>query len=235
MKNGKAVLTFAKLYLGFAYVFGAFVPKDSENYKGAFDCAEFVAFCVFKVYGFLYGCDTSDVTKASKADAYTGYFTRDALAKGIVIPVDQAINTPGAILLRSPKVGAIGHIAFSRGDGTTIEAHSTKLGVINWQATGRRWDMGILLPGINYELSKDVKNSLPTIVYRWKSPLMVDPFIGKIQSALSKAGHDPKGHDNKFGEDTHKAVVAFQKEKGLIADGEIMPSGETAKALGINL
>lgn len=233
MKNGKAVLLFAKLYLGFAYIFGAFVPKNSENYKGAFDCAEFVAFCVFKVYGFLYGCSTSDVNKADKADAYTGFFDRDAKSKGIIISVAQAARTPGAILQRSPKAGAIGHVVFSKGDGTTIEAHSTKYGVINSKVDGRRWSYGILLPGVQYEENNPVATSPPTLIYRWKSPLMVDLYIGNIQLALIKAGFDPKGHDKKFGEDTHKAVVAFQKAKGLIADGEVMPGGETAKALKI--
>jgi N-acetylmuramoyl-L-alanine amidase len=234
MKNGKAVLLFAKLYLGFAYVFGAFVPKNSENYKGAFDCAEFVAFCIFKVYGFLYGCSTSDVSKAAKADAYTGFFDRDALQKGIKISVEEATRTPGSILLRVPQSGAIGHVVFSNGDGTTTEAHSTKMGVIYSVVTGRRWSYGILLPGVEYTANPKISTKAPAIVYRWMSPLMTGDFVGTIQLALIKAGFDPKGHDQKFGEDTHKAVVAFQKAKGLIADGEVMPNGETAKALKIN-
>lgn len=228
--NGLQIILFARLYIGFKYILGAFVPKNEKNYKGAFDCAEFVAYCIFQVYGFLYGCETSDIKRANKADAYTGYFDRDAIKKGIEIPVDQAARTPGALLLRRPTGAAVGHIVISKGDGKTVEAHSTAKGLIESVVDGRRWSTGILLPGISYTENKPVVTSAPRIVYRLKNPkLMKDAFVMILQNALGIK------EDGFYGTKTQAAVVAFQKKSGLIMDGEVMPGGETAKALGIHL
>lgn len=217
----------AKQYLKRPYVLGAYVPKDNENYSGAFDCAEFVAFVNYQVLGILFGTEKNDFSRKNSDDAYTGYFDRDAHKQGVIIPVAQAIRTPGAMLLRIAKGNSVGHIVFSQGDGTTVEAHSTKYGVIESRTDGRRWDIGILLPGVEYTENPKVESKAPAVVYRLKQPLMFDPFKGKLQKALGVA------IDNIYGAKTEGAVVKFQKQNGLVADGEVMPGGETAKALGI--
>jgi len=225
--NLKDVLPFAKSYIGSKYVFGIMVPKHVPNYKGAFDCAEFVAYCIGQQLG-VFGYGTRN------DDAYTGFFGNDAESKGIIIPVTQAAKIPGAILLRKPKGGAIGHIVFSQGNGKTIEAHSTKYGVIESVVDGRRWDYGILLPGIAYsENVAPVNTKAPVIVYRLKTPLMEDPFVRILQTKLKEKGYYMLKLDDYFGPGTQDAVVRFQKAYGLVVDGEVMPGGETAKALGI--
>lgn len=226
---GRYILAFAKLFIGFKYILGVKVPKNAENYTGAFDCAEFVAYCIYKTFGFLYGCDTANVLKAATTDAYTGFFANDAKKRGIIIPVEQAARTPGALLLRvSSSSNQIGHIVISQGNGKTVEAHSTKYGVIESKVDGRRWDYGILLPGVEYEYCIPVATKAPAKVYRLKNPMMKDGFISKIQKALGVQ------IDGFYGKDTEAAVVVFQRKSGLIPDGEVMPGGETAKALGID-
>lgn len=227
MKADK-LIDFALQYKGSKYVLGALVPKNNSTYKGAFDCAEFVAFVNFQILGVLYGCDTNDLKKAAKADAYTGYFARDAEVKGIIIPTQQAIRTKGAMLLRVPTGSGIGHIVFSQGNGQTIEAYNTKHGVIESKTDGRRWDYGILIEGVEYEEQSPVISNAPATVYRLKSPNMKGEFVGAIQRILGVSV------DYVYGVKTQAAVVAFQKLKGLTPDGEIMPNGETARALGIN-
>jgi N-acetylmuramoyl-L-alanine amidase len=227
MTNGNDVLKFALQYVGSKYVLGAVVPKNQANYKGAFDCAEFVAYCNFQTFGILYGCDTDNVANAAKADAYTGYFERDAKTEGLMISVAEAAQIPGAMILRFPAPGAIGHIVFSQGNGKTMEANCTKYGCIESVVTGRRFDTGLLLPGIRYDKNAVVTSSAPAIVYRLKSPYMNDPFIDKIQSALHI------NSDGIFGPATSQAIIDYQKSNGLIADGEVMPGGQTARSLGI--
>ena len=68
-------------------------------------------------------------------------------------------------MLRSPQPGATGHIAISDGGGGTVEAHSTKAGVIASTISGRRWDMGILIP--------EVEGSNPL-------PSTINPFCNAI-------------------------------------------------------
>jgi cell wall-associated NlpC family hydrolase len=72
----------------------------------------------------------------------------------LLISVDHAIATPGAWLFvwRGPGGGggAGNHVAISRGDGTTIEARSTRLGCGIFTARNRGFTHGALVPGVNY-------------------------------------------------------------------------------------
>lgn len=232
--TGGELVSFAEMFAGRKYELGVVVPKNDKNYKGSFDCAEFVSYCIFQCYGFLFGCSTTDVKKAATADAYTGFYDRDLLA-GLVteIPISQAARTPGAILLRIPSRNGLGHTAISKGNGKTIEAHSSAKGTGSWDIAGRRWDKAFLLKKVNYtENRAPVKSASPLVVYRLKQPVMEATYVGRIQEALKLAGF-PGKVDNKYGELTQDAVVEFQKQKGLNPDGEIMPGGETSKALNL--
>lgn len=231
MKTTTDLLELAKTLVGRTYVLGAIVPADDPNYSGPFDCAEFVKWLHYQTFGILYGCDSDSLTHAHTADGFTGYFQRDAKALGRIISVQEAIQIPGAMILRFPAQGAVGHIVLSQGNGKTVEANCTKYGCIESVTNNRRFDIGILLPGITYTMSYNLgTSSAPEIVYRYKTPNMIDPFIGEIQKALGFTDDDV---DNEFGPKTLKAVIAFQTKEGLTIDGEVMPDGETAKALNI--
>src|SRR6266702_2188838 len=95
-------------------------PKDNSKWKGPWDCAEFASWLVFQAAGMLYGC-ASDSADPASSDAYTGYWARDAETLGVKIPVEQAIRTPGAAVLRSPQSGATGHIVISDGRGYRVD------------------------------------------------------------------------------------------------------------------
>lgn len=234
MTTGKQVYELAQKHKGEKYVFGALAPKSDANYKGPWDCAELVAWTIYQLTHLLYGCAKND-GKPDTADSYTGFFDRDAKELGTIISVNDAYSTPGALLLRVAGNGQVGHIVICRGDGTTIEAHSTKTGVINSVVTGRRWDYGILIPWITYTKIEipDIKdrNQKPVEkIYRYTKPLMKDPVIGKIQAALK---FPPSDIDNIYGTQTYDAVRAFQLQKGLVPDGEVGPN--TLAALGISV
>jgi peptidoglycan hydrolase-like protein with peptidoglycan-binding domain len=49
------------------------------------------------------------------------------------------------------------------------------------------------------------------------------PEVKKLQARLKELGFDPKAADGKFGRSTREAVIAFQKSKGLPADGIVGP------------
>jgi len=118
--TGGAILQIALQHVGEKYVLGIQVPKDNPNWKGPWDCAEFVSWSVFQAARMLYGCDKDTAAPAS-ADAYTGYWERDSLNFGRIISLDEAARTAGAAVLRFPQVGASGHIVLSdfstTGDG----------------------------------------------------------------------------------------------------------------------
>ena len=231
--TGQALLDLAKTKLGQKYVLGALAPKDNSNYGGPWDCAEFTSWVVYQVSRKLYGCHNNS-GNPSRADAYTGYWARDAEQMGKIIPLKIAAITPGAALLRVAAVGRIGHIVFADGKGGTIEAHSSKTGVIASTVSGRRWDYGVLVPWIAYKKEKGIeKSDSVDTVFRYTLPPMVSVIIGKIQRALKSSGFDPMSIDNIYGPNTARAVEAFQEANGLVVDGEV--GKETAESLGVEI
>ena len=232
MATGNDLLTIAAPHVGEQYILGALAPKNNSNWRGPWDCAEFVSWCIFQAGAVLYGCHSNTAPPAS-ADAYTGYWRRDAGALGKKISIDEAARTPGAALLRVPSPGANGHIVLCDGHGGTIEAMSPSQRVRRHVVAGRRWDMGILVPGITYEANQGGNIGEPPTVYRLTSPFMRGEKVREIQQALKDAGVDPGSIDGIFGPKTKAAVLGFQLAKGLVADGEVGP--ETAGALGIEL
>jgi hypothetical protein len=233
MSTGRKLLNLAQRHLGEQYIFGAFAPKDNADWTGPWDCAEFASWCVFQVSGALYGCHDNQGPPA-QADAYTGFWARDADAIGTIISVEDAARTPGAAVLRKPQRNRIGHVVISDGHGGTVEAHSTNRGVIEHTLNGRRWDMGLILPGIRYNINNELVEVEPiTVIYRYKTPMMGGETVKAIQQALKDQGFDPGPVDGFYGPQTEAGVMAFQLAEGLMVDGEVGP--QTAEALGIDL
>lgn len=233
MATGEQILALAKQHLGERYIFGAKAPKNNSAWRGPWDCAEYVSWCVFQAGGILLGCD--DNSKPSTADAYTGHWARDAgnptLTKKIT--VEKAAQTAGALVLRNPRPGRIGHIAFSDGLGGTAEAHSSETGVIQHTLSNRRWDTGLLVVGVEYAAGGVVTVGQAPKIFRLTSPHMKGPVVRRIQRALTDKGFDAGGVDGDFGPLTQAAVFNFQLARGLVPDGEVGPL--TAAALGISL
>lgn len=176
MPTGKDIIDVARQHIGEKYVFGVPVPKDNSTWKGPWDCAEFASWCVYQVSQRLYGCNDDSGSPAS-ADAYTGYWGRDAGYLGTEISLIRAAATPGALVLRNPGAKC-GHIVISDGKGGTIEAHSTARGVIADRLDNRRWDIGILIPWIMYTPSNQVPVvSPPGLIYRVTTPLMEGDMV----------------------------------------------------------
>jgi N-acetylmuramoyl-L-alanine amidase len=224
---------------GEPYSLGALVPKANPNWKGFWDCAEFVAWGIFQLTSKLFGCVNNNGNPNS-ADAYTGFIARDAATIGTKISINDAFKTAGALLLRVAANGLVGHVVVSDGRGGTVEAHSHRDGVINSVISGRRWDYGVLVPGIEYEqtaIHEDAvkaANQKPTgVIYRFTSPLMTGPDVVRIQERFISLGFPvgASGADGKYGSNTMFAAKAFQNQHGLNPDGEV--GKYTMQALGL--
>jgi len=231
--TGELLLEHALQHVGEKYLLGILVPKDNPNWSGPWDCAEFASWLVFEVSGQLYGCDR-DFGAPATADAYTGYWERDASTLGHIVAVEEAAGLAGAMVLRFPEAGATGHIVISDGTGGTVEAHSSKTGVIQSTLANRRWDAGVLVPTIQYSQAREVSVPPPaSAIYRMTTPPMRGRSVRAIQQTLKFSGFDPGVIDGLFGPHTLAAVVAFQVSHQLVPDGEVGPA--TAAMLGIRV
>jgi hypothetical protein len=232
MTTGEDLVRIARRHVGEPYHLGVVAPKTNKQWHGPWDCAELVSWCVFQSSGILYGCNNN--TNPILADAFTGFWHRDVMSIGRRIDVESAATIPGAAVLRLPQPGLIGHIVFSEGDGNTIEAHSRLTGVIRGKLAGRRWDMGVLVPGIAYTPRGDPQPvPQPLLVLRLTNPQMQGKLVRDVQRALRDAGFNPGKIDGIYGPNTVAAVNAFQVSSGFVPDGEV--GAQTAKALGITM
>jgi hypothetical protein len=229
--TGADLVKRALAHVGERYVLGITVPKNNANWHAGFDCAEFCSWLAFQATGQLFGCYGLD---PATADAYTGKWAEDSADDHARVPVEQAARTAGAFVLRIPSGPRMGHVVLSMGDGRTVEAHSTARGVIMGELSGRRWDTGVLVLGIEVEAGPGPVAVGPVLgrVYRAGEPAEPNAFVLAIQQALLERNFDPGRLDGVFGPHTAAAVAAFQAQAGLCVDSEAGPLTLAALQLG---
>jgi cell wall-associated NlpC family hydrolase len=124
---------------GDPYVWGSSAsPTDAD--PDAFDCSELTKWAAKRV-----GIDLPD-------GSWLQYLKLKE--QGALVPVEQALQTPGALLFsfaQEPTPGggrpAQAHVAISLGDGRTIEARGKKYGVGTFDAENR-FEYGAIIPGL---------------------------------------------------------------------------------------
>lgn len=138
--NAQAFLDAALRQAGDRYIFGA-EASASDADPDAFDCSEIVEWAAAQV-----GVTVPDGT-------WLQYL--HLKEQGAIVPVEQAINTPGALLFsfsQEPTPGGArpsqAHVAISLGDGKTIEARGTQYGVGSFEASPQRFEYAAVIPGI---------------------------------------------------------------------------------------
>lgn len=136
MPTGQMVAFTAATQSGDPYIFGAETRPGDRNPR-AFDCSELVE----------WACRLLDVQPRMPDGSW---IQREHCQRhGTLIPVSRAINTTGALLFR--MTGNPTHVAISMGNGRTIEAMGRAYGVGQFNARGRNWTHGGLIPGVAYD------------------------------------------------------------------------------------
>lgn len=122
---------------GDRYVMGHEVSLDDAN-PDTFDCSELVEWAAKRV-----GVDVTD-------GSWLQYL--DLKQRGALMPVEEALRTPGALLFsfsEEPTPGggrpSQAHVAISLGDGRTIEARGREYGVGIFEA-GDRFEYAGMIP-----------------------------------------------------------------------------------------
>jgi cell wall-associated NlpC family hydrolase len=131
----------AMAQVGDDYVYGVEVAETDPDPQ-VWDCAEFTQWSAYQVGAEIPG---------SSFEQYL-----DLKSKGLLIPIEQGMNTPGALLFHfssEPQPGggrpSQAHVALSLGEGRTVEAQNEDVGVITDDAGGR-FEYAALLPNVDY-------------------------------------------------------------------------------------
>jgi hypothetical protein len=139
-----AFLTEALRHSGAVYRFGVEVSTDDPN-PSAFDCSELIQHAAGRL-GVTPTMPDGSWLQARHCRQHVG-----------LVPITQALATPGALLFRfsaDPFTGArppSSHVAISLGDGRTMEARSTAHGVgVFGNAAMRTWTHAARIPGVSY-------------------------------------------------------------------------------------
>lgn len=208
---------------GDSYIFGVEV-RPSESNPEAFDCSELIE----------WACARLDVEPRMPDGSW--YQARHCRSQNTLIEVEEAINTPGALLFlfsSSPYEGPRpkrSHVAISQGDGRTFEARGRRYGVGFFEARGRGWTHAAKIPGLEYVVKafepsetpppedQTISVVLPQLSYHAKSKgrdvrtlqgLLHARGLGKILGKI----------DGDFSTKTDQAVREFQRRVLIEVDG----------------
>lgn len=239
MADVNTIIQLALSQIGKPYVFGA-LPQSTNPNPAAFDCSSFVRWC----------CDRAKV--APSMPPLTYYQHIHCLTYGTTIDVDTAIGTRGALLIVhrdragnpivpsepiDPSIYGTAHIAFSLGDGRTIEAANQVLDVCIRTAYNRNWTAAATIPGIGAP-SGPVAPGGDFPAPRTDKPYLVRGAQGaavvEMQRLLIAVGVSAElaaaGATGNFFDKTDRAVRAFQQlvrnqsgDARMVVDGECGP------------
>lgn len=140
---GQDLVDLALKQKGDAYVFGHEVSLDDPD-PDTFDCSELVEWV----------CAQLGVRPFMPDGCI--WQIRHCRNHDNEIYLEDALTTPGALLFifsADPFSGgrpSTAHVAFSQGNGKTIEARGRRFGVNEFSSDGRGWTHAALVPGVAY-------------------------------------------------------------------------------------
>lgn len=235
MADVETILRLALSQAGKPYIFGA-LPQSTDPNPQAFDCASFVK----------WSCDRAQV--APRMPPLTYYQHIHCLTHGTMIDVESAIGTRGALLILhrdkagnpivpsepiDPSIYGVAHIAFSLGDGRTIEAANHVLGVCVRTARNRGFTAAATVPGVGAPSGPvapggdfpDPRTDKPSL-----SRGAAGPEVVEMQQLLIQLGVSGElaaaGATGNFFDKTDRAVRAFQQlVRGQSGDARMAVDG----------
>lgn len=205
MASIEDVLTRALTMWGRPYEFGFEIRRKDPDPEQA-DCSELVE----------WACRVSGVRPIVPDGAYFQWVhcgnheTR--------IPVADGVRRRGALLFMGDGVGfgreAIHHVAFSLGDGSTIEARGEAWGIGSFPTEGRAWTFAGLIPGVDYgagspfpRIERVLDEGMEGEDVRWAQFL-----LGHARRKWIEPNAPDRGCDGAFGALTKGAARDFQAD-----------------------
>ncbi len=240
------IIAIGRSQFGKPYRFGGAWNASDPN-PPFFDCSEFTEWVCLRA---------GAPVRLAEASFLQYWQCKNA---GRVISVEQAIVTKGALLfsfrsaagpVEPPRTDAAAsamlvrrHVAFSAGNGRTVEAMGTDFGVREGPATTDRFTHGGLIPGVSYSGGTPPPPPPPAggIPGRfrprpdlpWLQKGAINDRVKELQFLLIFLGASELagwGATGKFGDVTVRAVRAFQQRvkdeysPSMVVDGFVGPT-----------
>lgn len=189
--------------------------------KQAYDCAQLTR----------YACKAAGTELVSGANSQWRKVAWDKKDVISTLP-----DVPGVILYHENSTGTMTHTGVYIGGGYAVEARGAKYGVVKTAVKDRTWTHWAALPGVltGEEVSSPaqpeetpvIENKPQTGIAEAGVIIMTTLRNGSrgtqvkvLQFLLNEFGYDCGEADGIFGKKTTAAVKAYQKAKGLTADG----------------
>lgn len=189
--------------------------------KQAYDCAQLTR----------YSCKAAGQELMSGANSQWRKVAWDQ--KGTI---DTLPDVPGVLLYHTNSKGTMTHTGVYIGDGYAVEARAAKYGVVKTAVKDRSWTHWAALPGVLTGEEITIAPTQPEETPEAAPPKndAADPGVitmktlkngsrgtqvKVLQYLLNESGYECGKADGIFGAKTLAAVKAYQKAKGLSADG----------------
>ena len=158
---------------------------------------------------------------------------------------------PGAAVFIGPSASEINHVGFllyrygsGRLNWYVLECRGKDYGLVITKLQDRPWRWwGMMDKYFTYDAGDNWKpgeqnnnnnnnneeeNEMAGYVFKNVRPMQTGTKVKKLQDMLDEAGYNPRGVDGKYGDNTHKAFLAFlEAHKSLINVGEVLPDSMT--------
>lgn len=215
MASGADVLNAARQFIGEPYSTAPGRTSPTSGYK---DCSGLIA----AAYKVATGEDLGAYVSVTIFE-----LCRDA---GLEISWEQAINIPGALFFcpddPTQGWGDNGHIGFSAGDGSTVEATPPRVQSLSiWYQPWSK-SHAALLPGIDYGITPQAPAPGSDVI----SVGSTGDAVRTWQQRINDAGCGPVDVDGDFGPATETGAKCLQTKLGIDADGQIGPQTAAAWA-----
>ncbi len=127
---------------------------------------------------------------------------------------------PGTAIYTGTRDGDHNHVGMYIGDGQVLEAGGCQKGVCLTPITASKWKCWGEMKRVDYS-GEQPEPTRPILRNGSQGP-----YVTLVQTKLIQLGYDlaPYGADGKFGNKTMTAVMAFQRDSGLPADGVVGPA-----------
>ena len=230
-KTAAGLVSYCRAQLGSPYWWGAFGQRATAQlyfekkaqYPAYYTASDFldqigsrVHDCVGLIKGYLWSATptSTPVYTPSQDVNVPGLYARCSRRGSIASMPD----IPGVCVF----MGSLGHVGVYVGDGEVIEARGHAWGVVKTRLKDRGWALWGMPDWIEYGETTPKAEPVKVDAAQLRRGSSGSP-VRKLQILLTGLGCACGGADGDFGPRTEAAVVKYQGEHGLSADGVAGP------------